>query len=57
MSLFSFIKSDKTRGQNRSCLEVFVAGCMWEDVGKECRKVNMVQIQCTHVGHWKNDVY
>jgi hypothetical protein len=26
-----------------------------EDVGKGCRKVNMVQILCTHVYEWKND--
>jgi hypothetical protein len=25
-----------------------------EDIGKECRKVNLVQILCTHVCKWKN---
>jgi hypothetical protein len=26
-----------------------------EDVGKECRRVNIVQIFCTHIKKWKNE--
>jgi hypothetical protein len=26
-----------------------------EDVGKGCRRVNMVQILCVHICKWKND--
>jgi hypothetical protein len=26
-----------------------------EDAGKGCRRVNMVQILCTHVCKWKNE--
>jgi hypothetical protein len=26
-----------------------------EEVGKECRRVNIVQILCTHVCKWKSD--
>jgi hypothetical protein len=26
-----------------------------EEVGKGCRRVNIVQIECTHVCKWKND--
>jgi hypothetical protein len=26
-----------------------------EDVGRGCRRVNMVQIFCTHVCKWKNE--
>jgi hypothetical protein len=28
---------------------------MGEDVGKGCRRVNMVQILCIHVCKWKNE--
>jgi hypothetical protein len=27
-----------------------------EDVGRACRRVNMVPILCTHVCKWKNEV-
>jgi hypothetical protein len=26
-----------------------------EDVGRGCKRVNMVQILCTHVSKWKNE--
>jgi hypothetical protein len=50
MSLFSFAKS-----QNRRAEHVLYGGRgvgtneSGKDVGKECRKVNIVQILCTHV--------
>jgi hypothetical protein len=28
-----------------------------EDVGKSCRRVNIVQILCTYVCKWKNETY
>jgi hypothetical protein len=28
---------------------------MGEDVGRGCRKVNMVQILCIHICKWKNE--
>jgi hypothetical protein len=27
-----------------------------EDVGRGCRRVNMVEILCTHVCKWKNEI-
>jgi hypothetical protein len=27
----------------------------WEDVRKECRRVNRVKILCSHVCKWKNE--
>jgi hypothetical protein len=53
---FLFTKQ-KTGEQNRSCLgkrESVTSGNR-EDVGKGCRRVNMVQILCTHVCKWKNE--
>jgi hypothetical protein len=28
-----------------------------EEVGKGCKRVNMMQILCTHVCKWKNDTH
>jgi hypothetical protein len=51
--LFSITKSENKK-QNSSCEG---EGYHWEgeEVGKGGRKVNMVQILCTHVCKWKNE--
>jgi hypothetical protein len=28
-----------------------------EDIKKECRKVNMMEILCTHIWKWRNETY
>jgi hypothetical protein len=47
-----FLQKQRTGGNNRSCLGSWY---QWEeeDVRKGSRRVNMVQILCTHVCKWK----
>jgi hypothetical protein len=48
---FLFLQNRRTGGQNKSCLGDWY---QWEgeDVGKGCKRRNMVQILCTHVFKW-----
>jgi hypothetical protein len=51
--LFCFQKQRIGR-QNRSCLGAGTSGRR-KDIRKGCRRVNMVEILCTHVCKWKNE--
>jgi hypothetical protein len=63
-SLQSYLKQTKchffsfTKSENRRAEQVLLGGVgnsgSGEDVGKVCRRVNMVQILCGHVCKWKN---
>jgi hypothetical protein len=48
-----FLQNQRTGGQNRSYLGIWY---QWErgNVGKEYRRVNIMQIPCAHVCKWKN---
>jgi hypothetical protein len=48
-----FLQKWRTGRQNRSCLGFGTNG-RGEDIRKRCRKVNMVEILCTHICKWKN---
>jgi hypothetical protein len=49
-----FKQNMRIGGQNDSCLGSWY---QWkgEDLGKECRRVNMVQILCKRLCKWKNE--
>jgi hypothetical protein len=51
---FFFLQKWKIRGLNRTCLGISTSE-RWEDMGRGCGRVNMVQILCTHVCKWKNE--
>jgi hypothetical protein len=53
MSFCFLIQNQRTGGRNRSCWELVPAGA--GECRERCRRVNMVQILCTHVCKWKND--
>jgi hypothetical protein len=62
-SLYSYIKQTKRSFYFSFAEQEGRTGPVWwgadtsgrgEDVGKGCRRVNMVQILCTHVFKWKN---
>jgi hypothetical protein len=53
MSFFFFYKIGEQEDGTGSAWEVDTSGR--EDGGKGCRRMNMVQILCTHVCKWKND--
>jgi hypothetical protein len=50
-----------TKSGNRRVVQVLPEGVdtsrRGEEVGKGCRRVNMVQILCTYVCKWKNDTW
>jgi hypothetical protein len=48
----SFFQKQRTGRKIRSCLG-FGSSRRGEDVGKGCRRVNMVEIICTHVRNGK----
>jgi hypothetical protein len=54
MLFFAFTKSKNRKAEQVLPREIDNS---WrgEEVGKGCRRVNMVQILCTHVCNWKND--
>jgi hypothetical protein len=56
MSFFFLLQNQRTEGRNGSYLGVGGGWYQWEQekVGKGYRRVNMVQILCTHVCKWKN---
>jgi hypothetical protein len=53
---FSSVTKSKNRRVDQGPIWVRVGTSgRGEEVGKVCRKVNIVQILCTHVCKWKND--
>jgi hypothetical protein len=52
---FFIYKIKEQESRTGSSLGVSASGSM-EEVRKGCRRVNMVQILCTHVYKWKNDI-
>jgi hypothetical protein len=52
---FFLLQSKRTGRRKRTCLGGLVPMEEGEDVGKGCKKVNIVQILCTHVYKWKNE--
>jgi hypothetical protein len=55
-SLYSYLKQTKVSFfLNKIGEQEGKIGPIWEEVGKGCRRVNVVQILCTHVCKWKND--
>jgi hypothetical protein len=50
---FVFYKNEKQEGKTGPAWEVR-ANEREEDVGKVCRRVNMVLTLCTHICKWKN---
>jgi hypothetical protein len=53
-SLFSLFSFTKLEGRTGPVWGVGT-GVRGEDVGKEYRRVNMMQTLCTHVCKWKNE--
>jgi hypothetical protein len=62
-SLYSYLKKNKmslfpqkrwTARQNISCLWIGISGRR-ENIRKGCKRVNLVEILCTHVQKWKNE--
>jgi hypothetical protein len=55
---FSFIKLENRRDELAFYLAEVGSDTSGrgEDVGKGCRRMNMVQILCTHVCKWKYDI-
>jgi hypothetical protein len=54
--IFFLLQNQRTGGQNSFCLGGTCTSGSREEVGKECRKVNIVQILCAHECKWKNDI-
>jgi hypothetical protein len=52
---FLFLQNQRTGGHNRSCVGVVGIIGREEDVGKGSRRVNIVQILCTHICKCKNE--
>jgi hypothetical protein len=56
MSFFFFYKIGEQEGQTGPAWGVrWLVPVEREEVGKGCRRVNMVQILCTQVCKWKNE--
>jgi hypothetical protein len=51
--IFFFYKIVEQEGRTGPVWQVGT-GERGEEVGKDCRRVNMVQILCTHLCKWKN---
>jgi hypothetical protein len=52
--LFSFSKTENKKTKQALSGGVDTSGT-GEDVGKRCKRVNVVEILCTHVYKWKNE--
>jgi hypothetical protein len=53
---FLFYKTGEQESGTGPALRVGTRG-RGEEVGKGCKRENMVQILCTHVCKWKNNTY
>jgi hypothetical protein len=53
---FVFYKSGEEEGNTGVVWRLVQVGYNWGDVGRGCRRVNKVQILCTHVCKWENDI-
>jgi hypothetical protein len=57
MSFSSFTKLENKKAEQVLSDGFGTSGGGVEDVGKGCRRVNIMQILCTHICKWKNETY
>jgi hypothetical protein len=50
-----FCKTGEQEGCKSPAVVGGAGGCWYQWEGERCRRVNMVQILCTHICIWKND--